>query len=394
MKNLKYIIGSIFILFLFSNLNAQDIDKIIAKHIEAHGGQEAWDAIENMKIKGLYTGYSETKSFESYKAKPDLYFSDYWLGQHPMLEAYDGKNAWCTNPWFGFDWPYLASEAETNTILFRAEMCTPFLNYKEKGHEVELLGEEEVEGVKAYKIKVKRNTGVEETWFLNAETYLEMICNTTWQDFTYPQPGEFYFDDFQKIGDIVLPFYSEVTFGTRYHVVEIQNIDFNTELPEDIFKFPISDEMSKLKFMEGEWSVIYENFHPRRQSWARLDSVGSKIEFLSNSNFLRGNISHNRYFPRIKEFNWSFNMASERYRMTMLNKFASNISVYEGEVTDSLIYFENTQIKYDSAFVVEQPVRFEIKDIKENSFTLEMLRSTDGGITWNGSDRFYYTRKE
>ena len=50
-----YIVILLFASLLSINLNAQEIDEIIKKHIDAHGGQENWDAVKSMKITGNYT---------------------------------------------------------------------------------------------------------------------------------------------------------------------------------------------------------------------------------------------------------------------------------------------------------------------------------------------------
>ena len=38
---------------------AMELDDVIARHIEARGGKDAWEAVESMKITGSYTAFSQ-----------------------------------------------------------------------------------------------------------------------------------------------------------------------------------------------------------------------------------------------------------------------------------------------------------------------------------------------
>ncbi len=54
----------------------------------------------------------------------------------------------------------------------QADIDGPLVDYKAKGHQVELVGKEKVEGSDAYKLKVTKKDGDVEYYFLDADSYL------------------------------------------------------------------------------------------------------------------------------------------------------------------------------------------------------------------------------
>ena len=77
------------------------VEEVIAKHIEAHGGQEKWDAVETMKITGDFTAFSKVAPFTLHRKRETNYHLDHMLGDREVVIGYDGKTAWWDNRWMG-----------------------------------------------------------------------------------------------------------------------------------------------------------------------------------------------------------------------------------------------------------------------------------------------------
>lgn len=177
-----------------------------------------------MKVTGQFTAFSEEKDIVILKTDDGKYYSELHLGQFKVKEAFDGKAGWTIDPWHEFLFPRELNKAEVNVFLQKAEFFTPFYSYKEKGHEVELIGEQKVDGVDVYAIKLTRSNGKSETWYLDVNTYLEYKCQSDWVDFAYPSPAESYFDDFRTVNGLVIPYFIERTFFQRDRITQIENI--------------------------------------------------------------------------------------------------------------------------------------------------------------------------
>ncbi len=99
MNKKTIIILSAILLWIPAKLFANDVDKIIAKHLAAHGDIKKWETVNTMKITGKFSAFSEEKDFICVKTKDGCYYSDLYLGQHKVKEAYNGKKGWTIDPW-------------------------------------------------------------------------------------------------------------------------------------------------------------------------------------------------------------------------------------------------------------------------------------------------------
>ena len=392
MKNIKKLIFVFFALFLFSNLSlAQDIDNIIAKHIKAHGGLKNLEAVKSLKITGKFTAFSEAKDFTTIKVYPNLYFNDFHIGQFPVKDGYNGKLAWTVDPWVGIISPRRANEAETNVIIHKAEFCTPFLNYKKKGYKVKLLGKEKFEGIEVFKIELTKKENLVETWYLNAETYLEHVCISPWEDFGGPNTQEAFFDNFTKVGKIILPFYIERDFSSRIRITEIDKVEINAKYDKSIFDMPQSDEIKKLYFLKGKWNVKVENLG--RRGFTVTDSTKSEIKF-GNGSIVCESMTYIGSYPAYIENRWTYNGTTKQYRIVGFNDLTSNMEVLEGDFDKDDLILTNKTISYGKNDDEKSYRKLVYKNITPSGFTLEMHFSRDKGENWQMFRKFTYSRQK
>lgn len=369
---------------VFSQKNIS-VDEIITKHIDARGGTEAWGKVETIKYSGTFTGFSIAKPFTTIQKQPNLYRSDFGLGKYNVVLAYNGDMGWTIDPWFDVPFPRELGKSELNVVQQKAEFCSPFLNYKQKGYKVEYLGEETLEGIKTHKIKLIRNEQNTEIWYLNAETFLEYKQESTWDDFGYSTPQESYFDDFRKVEEITLPFYIERSYIIRNRITEIEQVTINDAIKNSVFEIPISKEMEKLEPYEGDWILTVKALN--RRGWFKADSITCKIEKHHNS--LQTTLSYTNYFKQNKQLTWSYHSNSEKYRMTLYDGFSSSMEMYAGSFNqDTLIM--NSMPLTDSIGSTPNLNKFSIRPISNKSFTIEV--STLNNDNWVVNEKLIFYR--
>jgi hypothetical protein len=392
MKKMKlYLTG--FLLVIFSTgLISQTVDEIILQHIQAHGGKENWDAIQSMKITGMFTSFSEVNPFTDIKARGGKFRSNHNLGQHKVTQGCNGEIYWVDDPWFELGFPHIANEAEKHVIKQKVEFCTPFFNYRERGFTVELEGTEKAEGKDAYKLILTREDGKKETWWIDTETYLEIKSASQWADFASPSMQDVFYDDFKRVGEIVMPFYVERVFSIRNRMIEIENVELNINPDPDIFELPLSENMRKLKFMEGHWSVILES-RGRTGELVRADSTTSTISFVPGKNLMEEKISYTSYFPVEKLVRWSYNTDFDTYMMNSFNSFYSNTDIFTGGFSGDTLTVSNANFKINDEGK-NMFSKYVIRNVDENKMTVELEQSRDGGENWGLAQRFTYTRIE
>jgi len=388
----KYIIGIFALsLFAFTGIQAQTVDEIIKKHIDAHGGEAAWGKIDNMKITGLFTSFSEVYDFTEIITADGKFYSEHHLGQHPVTEGTNGEVIWRFDPWLSQS-PIPANPAEAHTIIQKSEFCTPFYKYKERGFSVSYEGKEKMDGKEVFKLVLDRGNGITENWYLDTKTYLEYYAEGQWLDFGYPSPAEYFFEDFRKVGDIIIPFYYERMFGIRHRVTEIEEVEFNVEVEEKIFELPKSKEIQKLGFLVGDWNVAVQALS-RRGGFVTTDSTTSVITYTPNKNLLTEDITYAVGATVNRINSWTYHDESQQYRVASFNDYYSVMNMFQGDFAGDSLVVSNEKIRYSE----EQPqrsTRFVYKNITDNGFLVELHLSMDGGETWITRQKFTYTRQD
>jgi hypothetical protein len=77
-------------------------------------------------------------------------------------------------PFQGSKTPQQMSADDVKMAQEQADMDGPLLDYKAKGHTVELVGKDKVEGADAYKLKVTMKTGDVRFIYIDAEHFLQL----------------------------------------------------------------------------------------------------------------------------------------------------------------------------------------------------------------------------
>ncbi|MEO1053376.1 MAG: hypothetical protein AAFX87_22270, partial [Bacteroidota bacterium] len=154
-------------------VNAQDLESILKKHFDAVG-QDKLVKVNSMKMKATMNTQGLTMQADIIVKKPNKTRTEIDMGTgQKMIMSYDGTTAWTINPALG-DQAQELPAGQAASMISQADMDGALWNYKKKGHQVEYIGEEQVDGIKYYKLKVllKEQPNAETVWYINANTYL------------------------------------------------------------------------------------------------------------------------------------------------------------------------------------------------------------------------------
>lgn len=377
----------ILITFSFSGF-AQKAEDIIAKHIKAHGGEKNWNTIKSMELKGLFTAFSEEHPFYALRTHKGEYYSDLNIGQHEVKEAFNGEWGWTIDPWHDFTYPRKLNTAERNVFIQKADFFTPFYNYKEKGYEVEYIGEKSVDGIDTYVLKLKKTNGSEETWYLDKKTYLEYKYESNWADFAMAVPCETYFDDFKEVDGFVIPFYIERMFGQRNRMLELETVTFNVDYDISFFEMPRSEEMKKFEPFVGKWKVSVERMN-RRGEMQVIGETISKCKF-KELNLLQMKITVDDYYVMPMTILISWHNESEQYRVIIYSDFSSSAGVYLGEFNDKMFIADNN-VKVNE-FQPGNSLQMKLNPVSDDTFIMEINSSRDKGENWSANYKLSFSK--
>jgi len=206
-------------------------DEVIAKHIEAIGGREKLDSVKSMRMTGksLAGGGIEIPITIEFK-RPNKVHIEF------TVQAFDGKTGWFIIPFMGKTDPEKMPPDMVEMIEDQADLDGPLVDYKKKGHKVELVGKDDVEGSETYKLKVTKKSGNTEYHFLDTE-YFVLIQTKGKRKF---QGTEIEFTikygDYKEVDGLLLA--HSIRQGGMGGDMTFEKVELNADIPDDRFTMP------------------------------------------------------------------------------------------------------------------------------------------------------------
>jgi hypothetical protein len=153
---------------------AMTADALIAHNVEARGGAAKLNAITTLERSGLLVipGFNVQLKMREIKTRAGQYRQEVTLQGLTQIQAYDGHQAWQVQPFQGRKDPALMSADEAKGFALASDIDLPFVDYKKKGHEVEYLGLEDIDGTPAHKLRVRLKWGDESIYWIDPDTWM------------------------------------------------------------------------------------------------------------------------------------------------------------------------------------------------------------------------------
>ena len=234
------------ILALSSLAPAQTIDEILAKNYEAKGGLAKIRAVKSMRITGKITigpGMDAPAVIEQMrgdKVRMDITFQGMVLT--PMV--LNGTTGWKLMPIQGNPNAEALSPEEMKDALEQADMDGFLVDYKTKGHTVEYLGKEKVEGTDAYKLKVTLKGGDVRTVYIDTDSNLEIKLESKSTRRGAEVEGDTNLGDYKEVDGLILA--HSIDSGQKgapgRQMITITKVEINPKLDETRFVMPAKKE--------------------------------------------------------------------------------------------------------------------------------------------------------
>ena len=223
------------------NKAVEDItaDEIIATYLENIGGKDNWKALTSMRLEGKMAQMGMEFPGVVMQVPPNKQRIEINIQGQQMIQAYDGETAWWINPFMG------GTDAQPMPDEMASEMTKEkfeddFIDYAEKGHTVELLGQTEVDGVMTYELKLTKKDGTEEFHYFEPEYMVPIMQKTIVSEGQMKgQAVEVYMSDYEEHEGLMIPMYIESKMGgaTQFSMT-VTKVELNPELEETLFAYP------------------------------------------------------------------------------------------------------------------------------------------------------------
>ena len=222
---------------------AQTAEEIAKKHIEAIGGVEKWKAIKSIEIQNrMSIGGMEVESKSIILVGKGLRTEVSVMGQK-IITALDGDQGWTILPTMigGTGEPQELPNAVTKQIKVQMNLGSGLIDYVEKGATLELVGEEKVDNVEAYRLKLTEKNGDVTNVFVSPSTYYIVKTTASRVINAKNRDIEFSFSNFKALDGLIFPYATEMPspMGDGQVLLEVDSIKLNPSVDEVIFKKPI-----------------------------------------------------------------------------------------------------------------------------------------------------------
>ncbi len=236
----KLILTTLALMFAAS-LSAQTVDEIIAKNIEAKGGYDKLKSIKTMQATGQFTAQNGMVqgTITLYNKRPNKMRMNMDIQGQTMVQAFDGTTGWMIIPFMGTTDPQRMPEEQVKSMKSNADMDGVLVDYKKKGHKVELLGKEELEGTDVYKLKVTRKDSSVQYLYLDSDYYIELKMSTVIKSKGTEQMFDTYLSDYKEVDGTMVPFAIEQKKGDMLlSQITLSEVKYNVDIDDSYFAMP------------------------------------------------------------------------------------------------------------------------------------------------------------
>jgi len=220
---------------------AQTADELIAKNLDARGGKAKINAIKSAKVTGKMTaGPGMEAPFTWEWKRPNAFRMEFVVQGMTGVQASDGTTGWIFMPFMGKKDPEKMSDEDMKNSADQADFEGPLVDYKAKGHTVEFVGKEDIEGTPAYKLKLTKKTGDVSYIYLDADSYLQIkeVGKMTVRGEEHEFEGSL--GDYKEVDGVLMPFSMEnkPKGAPAGQTITIEKIELNSSEPADRFSMP------------------------------------------------------------------------------------------------------------------------------------------------------------
>lgn len=212
---------------------AQTAEEIIAKHIEAIGGKDAWKKIVSITFDGTMNVQGNDIQISLVQLHGKGMRQDITVQGLSGYQIVTPTQGWTYLPFQGQTEVTAMSEEDVKRAQSELDVQGPLIDHKEKGHTVELAGKETIEGTECYKLSVTLSSGRKTVIFIDSKTYYAVRTNMSQQVNGQEQDMETSFSGFEKLREgIVMPKSMTLPYGT----MTINKVEVNKPIDENLFK--------------------------------------------------------------------------------------------------------------------------------------------------------------
>ena len=225
---------------------AQSVDDLVAKNLKARGGEDKLRGLKTMRITGKVSVQGMDLQMTVNAKRPNMMRQEMQIQDKKVVTAFDGDKAWMINPMMGADAAQEVQGPQGDMAKEQADFDGPLMDYKTKGHTIELVKGESPDGAdklpdgtKVYKLKITRKGGRVQYIYLDADSGIEVRTTNQIDQNGQMQNIDTELADYRPEDGIMVPHTVRTLMnGQAMLTMSVDKVEFNVPLDDTLFKMP------------------------------------------------------------------------------------------------------------------------------------------------------------
>lgn len=145
-------------------------------------------------------------------------------------------------PFMGSPDPQPLPEDAVKAMMAEADFDGVLVDPEAKGHEIELVGKEDVDGTETYRVRVTTSSGVVVDYFLDAEYYLpiQTITKASMQGMEMEITATI--SDYKEVDGLMIAHSISTANPMGTQVMNVDSVEIDVEVDPETFSMPEAEE--------------------------------------------------------------------------------------------------------------------------------------------------------
>ncbi len=222
---------------------APTLAQLLDRHLQARGGLDAIRALDSYQASGAFEMGGARASYVMTAKRPGKLRMDFLLNGVNGTQAIAGDNGWQLMPFSGITRPTPMTPEETRNFKDQADLDGPLVDWQAKGHRVEVLGQDQVDGDLAWQLGIDMASGARVVVWIDAASWIDRRWQVSTRMNGQPMTVTIHFGDHRKVGDLLLPHRIEqqVHGLPAAQLFTVERYQLDAEVADGMFLFPGND---------------------------------------------------------------------------------------------------------------------------------------------------------
>jgi outer membrane lipoprotein-sorting protein len=227
---------AVIFLFTAAAAQAQTLEEIIALNLKSKGGLDKIRATQSVKMTGKVAADGKDITMTIWAKRPNLMRREISVDGQQRVNAFDGTTLWAAA---GTAPPQAMPGPQAAYAKQESEFDSVFVDYQVKGHALQFVGKETVNGKDAYRVKVQKKGGPPQDYYLDAANGLEMKISTNLDQGGRPTTIVTEMSDYREVDGRLVPFSTrQLVDGKVIATIALDKVEFNVPVDDAAFRMP------------------------------------------------------------------------------------------------------------------------------------------------------------